>query len=54
MRSRAVIEQAEGILVERHELPADEAVRLPATTSTATDTKPRDLAGTRAGSGDLG
>jgi GAF domain-containing protein len=44
MKSRSVIEQAKGILIERHRLSPDEAFRLLAETSMHTNRKVRDLA----------
>jgi GAF domain-containing protein len=44
MRSRAVIEQAKGILMERHKLTPDQAFRLLADASMRTHQKVRDLA----------
>jgi GAF domain-containing protein len=44
MKSRSVIEQAKGILIERHKLSPDQAFRLLAETSMHTNRKVRDLA----------
>jgi GAF domain-containing protein len=44
MQSRAVIEQAKGILIERYKVTADEAFRLLARVSMHTNRKVRDLA----------
>lgn len=44
MRFRSVIEQAKGILMERHKLTADQAFRLLAETSMHTNRKVRDVA----------
>ena len=44
MKSRSVIEQAKGILIERHRLSPDEAFRLLPETSMHTNRKVRDLA----------
>jgi GAF domain-containing protein len=42
--SRAVVEQARGILMERHELTADQAMQALARAARYTDTKVRDIA----------
>ncbi|MGY1849013.1 MULTISPECIES: ANTAR domain-containing protein [unclassified Blastococcus] len=44
LASRAVIEQAKGILIERHKLTADQAFHLLVTASMTTNTKLRDVA----------
>ncbi len=44
MQSRAVIEQAKGILIERHKVTSDEAFRLLIDVSMRTNRKVRDLA----------
>jgi hypothetical protein len=54
MRSRSVIEQAKGILMERHKITADEAFRILAASSMATNTKLRDLADALVRTGQLG
>jgi GAF domain-containing protein len=44
LESRAVIDQAKGILMERHELTADQAFQLLARASMTTNRKVRDIA----------
>ncbi|GAA5649743.1 hypothetical protein Gobs01_01113 [Geodermatophilus obscurus DSM 43160] len=44
LESRAVIEQAKGILIERHELTADQAFEALATESVNRNVKVRDIA----------
>ena len=44
MESRSVIEQAKGILIERHKVTADQAFRLLVEASMHTNRKVRDLA----------
>jgi AmiR/NasT family two-component response regulator len=44
MMSRACIEQAEGILLERHRITEDEAVTMLAPASQRTNTKLRNMA----------
>jgi AmiR/NasT family two-component response regulator len=44
MESRAAIEQAKGILIERHKITPDEAFKLLAQASMATNRKLRDIA----------
>ena len=44
MESRSVIEQAKGVLIERHEVTADQAFRLLVAVSMRTNRKLRDLA----------
>ena len=44
MEFRSVIEQAKGILIERHKLTADQAFRMLADASMHTNRKVRDIA----------
>ncbi len=44
VQSRAVVEQAKGILMERHELTADQAMQALTRVARDTDTKVRDIA----------
>jgi AmiR/NasT family two-component response regulator len=53
METRAVIDQAKGILMERHKLTADQAFQLLAKASMATNRKLRDLAETLVATGEL-
>jgi GAF domain-containing protein len=54
MESRAVIEQAKGIVMERHKLTADQAFRVIAEASMQTNRKVRDLAENLVRTGNLG
>ena len=53
MRFRSVIEQAKGILMERHKLTADQAFRLLAEASMHTNRKVRDVAETLVRTGEI-
>jgi GAF domain-containing protein len=53
METRAVIDQAKGILMERHKLTSDQAFQLLAKASMATNRKLRDLAETLVQTGEL-
>ena len=53
LEARAVIDQAKGILMERHKLAPDQAFQLLAKTSMATNRKVRDLAETLVQTGEL-
>jgi GAF domain-containing protein len=53
MESRAAIEQAKGILMERHKVTSDQAFRLLAGVSMRTNRKVRDLAEQLVATGDL-
>ena len=53
LESRAVIDQAKGILMERHKLTADQAFQLLAQASMATNTKVRDVAEQLVATGEL-
>jgi GAF domain-containing protein len=53
MESRSVIEQAKGILIERHRVTADQAFRLLVEASMHTNRKVRDLAGDLVLTGEL-
>jgi GAF domain-containing protein len=53
LASRAVIEQAKGILVERHKLTPDQAFQLLVAASMTTNTKLRDIAGHLVETGEL-
>jgi len=53
MESRAVIEQAKGILIERHKLTSDEAFKLLAQASMAVNRKLRDIAHHLVATGEL-
>ena len=53
VESRAVVEQAKGILMERHELTADQAFQALTRAARVTDTKVRDVAGTLVRTGEF-
>jgi AmiR/NasT family two-component response regulator len=53
LESRAVIDQAKGILMERHEVTADQAFQLLAHTSMPTSRKVRDIADDLVRTGEL-
>ena len=53
LESRAVIDQAKGILMERYKLTADQAFRLLAQSSMRTNTKVREMAEGLVLTGDL-
>ena len=53
LESRAVIDQAKGILMERHKLTADQAFQLLAQASMASNTKVRDVADLLVSTGEL-
>jgi GAF domain-containing protein len=53
LEARAVIDQAKGILMERHKLTAEQAFQLLAKASMATNRKLRDLADTLVATGEL-
>jgi AmiR/NasT family two-component response regulator len=53
METRAVIDQAKGILMERHKLTPDQAFQLLAKASMATNRKLRDLAEALVQTGEL-
>jgi GAF domain-containing protein len=53
LEARAVIDQAKGILMERHKLTPDQAFQLLAKASMATNRKLRDLADTLVATGEL-
>jgi AmiR/NasT family two-component response regulator len=53
LNSRAVIDQAKGILMERHKLTADQAFKFLAQASMAANRKLRDIAGHLVVTGEL-
>jgi GAF domain-containing protein len=53
MESRALIDQARGMLMERHDLTADQALKVLSEVSNRTNTKLRDVAATLLETGEL-